>query len=127
MDQRIQQIAEGTDTLAVVGLGYVGLPLAVAFGRRFPIVGFDIDGEVCSEVFRLSEARGIARPEAGDHHESCASVFGSCGRAQTSNAWPEYDNHVPRLGLGNLDCPPHTGAQGIEQGCDYRVKRVGHR
>ncbi|HSH68554.1 MAG TPA: nucleotide sugar dehydrogenase [Deferrisomatales bacterium] len=42
MDQRLQQIADGTDTLAVVGLGYVGLPLAVAFGRRFPIVGFDI-------------------------------------------------------------------------------------
>ena len=29
-------------TLAVVGLGYVGLPLAVAFGRRFPTIGFDL-------------------------------------------------------------------------------------
>ena len=28
--------------LAVIGLGYVGLPLAVAFGRRLPTVGFDI-------------------------------------------------------------------------------------
>ncbi|MGQ4582571.1 nucleotide sugar dehydrogenase [Lysobacter sp. F60174L2] len=28
--------------LAIVGLGYVGLPLAVAFGRRFPVIGFDI-------------------------------------------------------------------------------------
>jgi len=28
--------------LAVLGLGYVGLPLAVAFGRRWPTVGFDI-------------------------------------------------------------------------------------
>jgi len=27
----------------VVGLGYVGLPLAVAFGRRWPTLGFDID------------------------------------------------------------------------------------
>ncbi|MDF1551787.1 MAG: nucleotide sugar dehydrogenase [Deferrisomatales bacterium] len=42
MEQRLRQIVDGTDTLAVVGLGYVGLPLAVAFGRRFPIVGFDI-------------------------------------------------------------------------------------
>ncbi|WP_308916619.1 Vi polysaccharide biosynthesis UDP-N-acetylglucosamine C-6 dehydrogenase TviB [Jannaschia sp. LMIT008] len=30
-------------TVAVVGLGYVGLPLAVEFGRVRPTVGFDID------------------------------------------------------------------------------------
>ncbi|MBU6346380.1 MAG: nucleotide sugar dehydrogenase [Cyanobacteria bacterium REEB494] len=29
--------------LAVVGLGYVGLPLAVEFGKRYPTVGFDIN------------------------------------------------------------------------------------
>jgi UDP-N-acetyl-D-galactosamine dehydrogenase len=29
-------------TIAVVGLGYVGLPLAVAFGKKFPTVGFDL-------------------------------------------------------------------------------------
>ncbi|MBI5559412.1 MAG: nucleotide sugar dehydrogenase [Deltaproteobacteria bacterium] len=29
-------------TVAVVGLGYVGLPLAVTFGKKFPTVGFDI-------------------------------------------------------------------------------------
>jgi UDP-N-acetyl-D-galactosamine dehydrogenase len=29
--------------LAVVGLGYVGLPLAVEFGKKFRTVGFDID------------------------------------------------------------------------------------
>jgi len=28
--------------IAVIGLGYVGLPLAVEFGRRRPVVGFDI-------------------------------------------------------------------------------------
>ena len=28
--------------IAVVGLGYVGLPLAVEFGKRLPVVGFDI-------------------------------------------------------------------------------------
>ena len=29
--------------IAVVGLGYVGLPLAVAFAEKFPVVGFDTD------------------------------------------------------------------------------------
>jgi len=30
-------------TICVIGLGYVGLPLAEAFARRFQVVGFDID------------------------------------------------------------------------------------
>src|SRR5438552_15473511 len=30
------------DTIAVVGLGYVGLPLAVAFARRYRTIGFDL-------------------------------------------------------------------------------------
>lgn len=29
--------------IAVIGLGYVGLPLAVEFGKHRPVVGFDID------------------------------------------------------------------------------------
>ena len=32
-----------TAKLAIIGLGYVGLPLAVEFGKRRPVVGFDID------------------------------------------------------------------------------------
>ena len=29
--------------LAVIGLGYVGLPLAVGFGRKLPTLGFDVN------------------------------------------------------------------------------------
>jgi len=32
-------------TLAVIGLGYVGLPLAVEFGKRYPTIGFDLSSE----------------------------------------------------------------------------------
>ena len=31
--------------IAIIGLGYVGLPLAVAFGERYQVVGFDIHAE----------------------------------------------------------------------------------
>jgi len=31
--------------IAVVGLGYVGLPLAVEFGKKFPTIGFDLSTE----------------------------------------------------------------------------------
>lgn len=29
--------------LTIIGLGYVGLPLAVEFGKQRPVVGFDIN------------------------------------------------------------------------------------
>lgn len=29
--------------IAIVGLGYVGLPVAVAFGKKHPVIGFDIN------------------------------------------------------------------------------------
>ena len=29
--------------LAIIGLGYVGLPLAVEFGKHRPVIGFDIN------------------------------------------------------------------------------------
>src|SRR4051794_23804998 len=32
-------------TLAVVGLGYVGLPLAVEFGKKYPTIGLDLSVE----------------------------------------------------------------------------------
>lgn len=31
--------------IAIIGLGYVGLPLAVAFAEKYPTIGFDIDAE----------------------------------------------------------------------------------
>ncbi len=36
--------------LAIIGLGYVGLPLAVAFGRKMPVVGFDINASRINEL-----------------------------------------------------------------------------
>ena len=36
--------------LAIIGLGYVGLPLAVAFGRKMDVVGFDINQSRINEL-----------------------------------------------------------------------------
>ena len=36
--------------VAVIGLGYVGLPLAVEFGKRFPTIGFDINSSRVQEL-----------------------------------------------------------------------------
>lgn len=36
--------------IAIIGLGYVGLPLAVEFGRKFPTVGYDINEARVAEL-----------------------------------------------------------------------------
>jgi len=38
--------------IAIIGLGYVGLPLAVAFGRKYDTVGFDINATRVEELRR---------------------------------------------------------------------------
>lgn len=40
--------------IAVIGLGYVGLPLAVEFGKQFDTLGFDIN---CARVQELKQGR----------------------------------------------------------------------
>jgi UDP-N-acetyl-D-galactosamine dehydrogenase len=38
------------DTIGIIGLGYVGLPLAVEFGKLLPVVGFDINKQRIEEL-----------------------------------------------------------------------------
>ena len=48
----------------MIGLGYVGLPVALAFSRVFPgTVGFDIDATRVSELRRGHDRTGEAEPE----------------------------------------------------------------
>ena len=42
--------AATTQTIAIIGLGYVGLPLAVAFAHKRPVIGFDIDSARVSDL-----------------------------------------------------------------------------
>ena len=37
-------------TIAVIGLGYVGLPLAVEFGKKFSTIGFDVNSRRIAEL-----------------------------------------------------------------------------
>jgi UDP-N-acetyl-D-galactosamine dehydrogenase len=47
--------------IAVIGLGYVGLPLAIEFGRKYQVLGFDINQERVAEL-----ARGEDRTKEAD-------------------------------------------------------------
>jgi UDP-N-acetyl-D-galactosamine dehydrogenase len=50
-------------SIAVVGLGYVGLPLAVALARHFRVVGFDIDLSRVEELGRGEDRTREIEPE----------------------------------------------------------------
>lgn len=49
---------EQARSIAVVGLGYVGLPIAVAFGKQGPVVGFDINKAKIAELRRGVDRTG---------------------------------------------------------------------
>jgi UDP-N-acetyl-D-glucosamine/UDP-N-acetyl-D-galactosamine dehydrogenase len=50
--------------IAVIGLGYVGLPLAVEFGRYFTTVGFDIKEARIQELRAGRDSTLEVEPEA---------------------------------------------------------------
>ncbi len=45
-------------TVAVIGLGYVGLPLAVEFGRRFDTIGFDLAADKVERIANHVDTTG---------------------------------------------------------------------
>lgn len=51
-------------TIAVIGLGYVGLPLAITFGKKFPTIGFDIK-EQAIESYKKCHDPNCEVPEDG--------------------------------------------------------------
>src|SRR4051812_44598194 len=50
--------------IVVIGLGYVGLPLAVALARKFEVIGFDIDRGRIDELREGSDRTGEIEPKA---------------------------------------------------------------
>lgn len=42
--------------LCIIGLGYVGLPLAVEFGKKYPTIGFDLNSKRIDELRRGSDS-----------------------------------------------------------------------
>ena len=85
-----EKIVGGEEKLSLVGLGYVGMPIAVAFARKIKVVGFDLnekkiqmyrDGidptkEVGDEVIRHTAVEFTADPgklrEAKIPYRGCA-------------------------------------------------------
>jgi UDP-N-acetyl-D-galactosamine dehydrogenase len=92
-----------SDPIAVLGLGYVGLPVALAFARKFPgTIGFDVDVAKVKEL-----ARGFDRNlEVPEEVLKATSLKVSSDLADLANATfyvvavptPVDENNVPDLG-----------------------------
>jgi UDP-N-acetyl-D-galactosamine dehydrogenase len=59
-----QSLLDNERTLAVIGLGYVGLPIALAFARKVRVIGFDISAERVAMMKNGQDPSDELPPEA---------------------------------------------------------------
>ena len=98
----IESLDAREDRIAVVGLGYVGLPLAVHLARHFEVVGFDLNTD------RIAELRGgrdrTLEVDAQDlqavdiRFSADAAVLGACRLIIVAVPTPIDDSRIPDLG-----------------------------
>jgi UDP-N-acetyl-D-galactosamine dehydrogenase len=66
------------DKIAIIGLGYVGLPLAAAFAKEYDVIGFDINASRIKELQRgydrTLELSSTQLSEVQDHLSYSASI-----------------------------------------------------
>ncbi|MEK6477788.1 Vi polysaccharide biosynthesis UDP-N-acetylglucosamine C-6 dehydrogenase TviB [Catalinimonas sp. 4WD22] len=49
--------------ISIIGLGYVGLPLAIEFGKKYKVIGFDINHKRILELQEEKDGTGEVEPE----------------------------------------------------------------
>jgi len=61
--------------IAVIGLGYVGLPLMVDFAKKYPTLGFDINSERISQLKDgIDSMKDLSKNELGEGVHGSFSV-----------------------------------------------------
>lgn len=65
--------------IGVIGLGYVGLPLAVAFGSKQPVIGFDLDAKRVAQLNQGIDSTGETSTEVltAAQHLTCTTDSGA--------------------------------------------------
>ncbi len=60
------ELVKKEKTLAVIGLGYVGLPIALLFAKKIKVIGFDINAERVEMMRSRQDPSGEMKPEDFD-------------------------------------------------------------
>jgi len=71
-DGLLAELLEGRARVAVVGLGYVGLPLAVCLARRFSVVGYDVND---SRIRSLKAGEDVTNEVPAEELRRASLVF----------------------------------------------------
>ena len=72
LNSMYQKLTSGKATISVVGLGYVGLPIALAFAKKVRVIGFDINEERINMMKEGVDPSGEIEPE---EFEGCDITF----------------------------------------------------
>ncbi|MBM3489269.1 MAG: nucleotide sugar dehydrogenase [Alphaproteobacteria bacterium] len=87
--------------IVVVGLGYVGLPLAVVLAKHFPVLGFDISGNRIAELSRGHDRTGEVDAEQLRHstlnYTSAPDSLAGYGLYIVTVPTPVDDHNLPDL------------------------------
>ena len=105
--------------IGIVGLGYVGLPLAVEFGKKYPTIGFDIKSDRIAEleegVDATRECTKEELEEAGQlEFKSSVDDLGACNFYIVTVPTPIGDGNRPLL--TPLKSASHMLGQVIDKG-----------
>ena len=100
-DLLIKELLEGKVKLAVLGLGYVGLPLVLAFGKKIRVIGYDLDADRITNLKKGLDLTG--EKTTGDfkgvqvEFSSDAAVLASGKVYIIAVPTPVDDHNVPML------------------------------
>ncbi|MBD0367282.1 MAG: nucleotide sugar dehydrogenase, partial [Flavisolibacter sp.] len=67
-----QDLVEKKAKLAVIGLGYVGLPIALEFARRLSVIGFDINS---SRIALMKQGIDPSNELSSEEFDGCDITF----------------------------------------------------
>ena len=96
-----EELKSGKESLSLVGLGYVGMPIAVAFAKKINVVGFDLN----QEKIALYKSGVDPTKEVGDEAIKTTKVQFTSNEEDLRRAkfhivavpTPVYDDHTPDL------------------------------
>lgn len=102
MDTKLyEKLVNHEEKLSLIGLGYVGMPIAVAFSKKVDVIGFDLNkGKI-----ELYKSGVDPTKEVGDEAIKSATVHFTADEAELRNArfhivavpTPVNDDHTPDL------------------------------
>jgi len=91
------ELIEKKAKLAVIGLGYVGLPVALAFARKISVIGFDISADRIELMKQFIDPSKELSKEA---FNGCEIEFTNDINVLKEMYFKEYLIHV----IGNVLC-----------------------